>query len=182
MSRSGPAALRASLPAEAYGLNVQPAVRARLLSGMPANGWGCGIRRRPGGANSAITATGSPRICLSHESGPGNGAPGSYLRASPKPTGAAPELSQKLGAATTESLRRTNIAQVESHVKQNRNLNPKKLSAVRSFYRMLLNSRKRLKTQGFKQVNHSFPLIRSHPILRASRELAREKSREDIGF
>lgn len=96
--------------------------------------------------------------------------------------GAAPELSQKLGAATTESLRRTNIAQVESHVKQNRNLNPKKLSAVRSFYKMLLNSRKRLKTQGFKQVNHSFPLIRSHPILRASRELAREKSREDIGF
>lgn len=62
------------------------------------------------------------------------------------------------------------------------NLNPTKLSAVRSFYRILLNPRKRLKTLGFKQVNHSFPLIRSHPLLRASRELAREKSREDIGF
>ena len=66
--------------------------------------------------------------------------------------------------------------------KINENLNPTKLSAVRSFYRILLNPRKRLKTLGFKQVNHSFPLIRSHPLLRASRELAREKSREDIGF
>ena len=65
---------------------------------------------------------------------------------------------------------------------ENSNLNPTKLSAVRSFYRILLNPRKRLKTLGFKQVNHSFPLIRSHPLLRASRELAREKSREDIGF
>ncbi len=64
----------------------------------------------------------------------------------------------------------------------NFNLNPTKLSAVRSFYRILLNPRKRLKTLGFKQVNNSFPFIRSHPLLRASRELAREKSREDIGF
>lgn len=64
----------------------------------------------------------------------------------------------------------------------NHNLNPTKLSAVRSFYRMLLNPRKRLKTLGFKQVNNSFPFIRPHPLLRASRELAREKSREDIGF
>lgn len=64
----------------------------------------------------------------------------------------------------------------------NQNLNPTKLSAVRSFYRMLLNPRKRLKTLGFKQVNNSFPFIRPHPLLRASRELAREKSREDIGF
>ena len=64
----------------------------------------------------------------------------------------------------------------------NSNLNPTKLSAVRSFYRMLLNPRKRLKTLGFKQVNNSFPFIRPHPLLRASRELAREKSREDIGF
>ena len=64
----------------------------------------------------------------------------------------------------------------------NHNLNPTKLSAVRSFYRMLLNPRKRLKTLGFKQVNHSFPFIRPHPLLRASRELSREKSREDIGF
>ena len=47
---------------------------------------------------------------------------------------------------------------------------------------MLLNPRKRLKTLGFKQVNNSFPFIRPHPLLRASRELAREKSREDIGF
>ena len=47
---------------------------------------------------------------------------------------------------------------------------------------MLLNPRKRLKTQGFKQVNNSFPFIRFHSLLRASRELAREKSREDIGF
>ena len=65
---------------------------------------------------------------------------------------------------------------------ENANLNPTKLSAVRSFYRMLLNPRKRLKTLGFKQVNNSFPFIRPHPLLRASRELAREKSREDIGF
>ncbi len=64
----------------------------------------------------------------------------------------------------------------------NVDLNPTKLSAVRSFYRMLLNPRKRLKTLGFKQVNNSFPFIRPHPLLRASRELAREKSREDIGF
>ncbi len=64
----------------------------------------------------------------------------------------------------------------------NFNLNPKILSVVRSFYRILLNPRKRLKTQGFKQVNNSFPFIRSHPLLRAIRELAREKSREDIGF
>ena len=47
---------------------------------------------------------------------------------------------------------------------------------------MLLNPRKRLKTLGFKQVNNSFPHIRPHPLLRGSRELAREKSREDIGF
>ena len=47
---------------------------------------------------------------------------------------------------------------------------------------MLLNPRKCLKTLGFKQVNNSFPFIRPHPLLRASRELAREKSREDIGF
>lgn len=64
----------------------------------------------------------------------------------------------------------------------NADLNPTKLSAVRSFYRMLLNPRKRLKTLGFKKVNNSFPFIRPHPLLRASRELAREKSREDIGF
>lgn len=61
-------------------------------------------------------------------------------------------------------------------------LNPQKSSAIRSFYGTILNPRKRLKTQGFKQDNNSFPLIRSHPLLRASRELAREKSREDIGF
>lgn len=47
---------------------------------------------------------------------------------------------------------------------------------------MLLNPRKRLETQGFKQVNNSIPVIRSRPLLRVSRELAREKSREDIGF
>ena len=47
---------------------------------------------------------------------------------------------------------------------------------------MLLNPLKRLKTKGFMQVNNSFPVIRSHPLLRALRELAREKSREDIGF
>ena len=47
---------------------------------------------------------------------------------------------------------------------------------------MLLNPRKRLKTLGFKQVNNSIPVIRSRPLLRVSRELAREKSREDIGF
>ena len=46
---------------------------------------------------------------------------------------------------------------------------------------MLLNPRKRLKTQGFKQVNNSFPLVQSHPLLRASRELAREKSNV-LGF
>ena len=65
---------------------------------------------------------------------------------------------------------------------RNVNLNPRILSAVRSFYRMLLNPRKRLETQGFKQVNNSIPVIRSRPLLRVSRELAREKSREDIGF
>ena len=64
----------------------------------------------------------------------------------------------------------------------NLDLNPRILSAVRSFYRMLLNPRKRLETQGFKQVNNSISVIRSRPLLRASRELAREKSREDIGF
>ena len=64
----------------------------------------------------------------------------------------------------------------------NFNLNQKKLPAIRSFYRMLLNPRKRLETQGFKQVNNSIPVIRSRPLLRVSRELAREKSREDIGF
>ena len=47
---------------------------------------------------------------------------------------------------------------------------------------MLLNPRKRLETQGFKQVNKSIPIIRFRPLLRASRGLAREKSREDIGF
>ena len=47
---------------------------------------------------------------------------------------------------------------------------------------MLLNPLKRLETQGFKQVNTLFPVIRSHPLLRALRELAREKSREDAGF
>ena len=64
----------------------------------------------------------------------------------------------------------------------NQNLNQKKLPAIRSFYRMLLNPLKRLETQGFKQVNTLFPVIRSHPLLRALRELAREKSREDAGF
>lgn len=72
--------------------------------------------------------------------------------------------------------------QLKKENNQKKNLNPTKLSAARSFYGMLLNPRKRLKTQGFKQVSNSFPLIRSHPLLRASRELAREKSREDIGF
>ena len=47
---------------------------------------------------------------------------------------------------------------------------------------MLLNPRKRLETQGFKQVNNSIPVIRSRSLLRTSQELAREKSREDIGF
>lgn len=71
---------------------------------------------------------------------------------------------------------------IELNQKINENLNPTKLSAVGSFYRTILNPRQRLKTLGFKQANNSFPLVGSHPLLRASRELAREKSREDIGF
>ena len=47
---------------------------------------------------------------------------------------------------------------------------------------MLLNPPNPLKTQGFEQVNKSIPVIRFRPHLRVSRELAREKSREDIGF
>ena len=64
----------------------------------------------------------------------------------------------------------------------NSNLNPSILSAIRNFYRMLLNPPNPLKTQGFEQVNKSIPVIRFRPHLRVSRELAREKSREDIGF
>ncbi|NBI68317.1 LysR family transcriptional regulator [Pseudoflavonifractor sp. 60] len=52
------------------------------------------------------------------------------------------------------------------------------LSAIRNFYRILLNPPNPLKTKGFKQVNNSIPVVRSCPLLRASRELAREKSRE----
>ena len=62
---------------------------------------------------------------------------------------------------------------------QNINLNPRILSAIRNFYRMLLNPPNPLKTQGFKQVNNSIPVIQSCPLLRASRELARET---DMGF
>ena len=64
----------------------------------------------------------------------------------------------------------------------NNDLNPSILSAIRNFYRMLLNPPNPLKTQGFEQVNKSIPVIRFRPHLRVSRELAREKSREDIGF
>ena len=76
----------------------------------------------------------------------------------------------------------SNREQRNTELQNNGNLYPKKLSAVGSFYGTILNPRKRLKTLGFKQANNLFPLVGSHTLLRASRELARKKSREDIGF
>lgn len=61
-------------------------------------------------------------------------------------------------------------------ISESLDLNPRILSTVRNFYRILLNPPNPLKAQGFKQVNNSIPVIRSRPLLRALRELAREKS------